>query len=167
MAATLDIAAIYAQHAFAVRRRCFALVGNMAEAQELAQEVFMQLLEKPEAFAGRARISTYLFALATNMSLNRLRHHRLRHGDWQQSVQQNVVQGMPVDCPEGRVIDRELVALVLRAHDPETAAMVLYHYVDGLSQQEIADVVGLSRVTVNQRLARFVAAAQKTLGATA
>lgn len=154
---------LYRTHSFAVFRRCRQLLRCEALAQDVLQEVFLRLLEAPDAFAGRARVSTYLYAIASNHCLNRLRNDRRRGRAWQQAVLAEWQGGARSDFG-GEVERRQMVEALLREEDPVTALIALHHYVDGMSQGEIAEVVGLSRVTVNQRLGRFRERARQRLG---
>lgn len=122
-------------------------------------EVFLKVIEEPARFRGRSSPATYLFGIATNLCLNRLRNRAVRGTEWQASVARSVAEARPgaADAAEAR----QLAAAVLAEADPDTAAMALYHFVDGLSQGEVASLVGRSRVTVNQRLQRFLADARR------
>ena len=54
-----------------------------------------------------------------------------------------------------------VTAAILGEADGQTAQIALWHYVEGISQGEIAKLAGVSRVTVNQRLKRFREQAQR------
>lgn len=150
---------VYRVHGFAVFRRCRRLLGNEAEAKDMVQEVFLKALENPEAFQGRSSASTYLYGVATNLCLNKMRNQSVRSEAWQQAVAAELERNPPVD-PLDQVALQQLVALLLGDADELTCAIAIYHWVDGLSQSEIGDLVGLSRVTINQRLGRLRATAR-------
>ncbi len=154
-----EIERLYRTHAFAVLRRCRQLLRDEDEARDAMHEVFLKVLEEPGRFEGRSSPATYLFGIATNLCLNRVRNRAARGADWQANVALAADDRRPgaVDSAEAR----QLAAAVLAEADPETAAIALYHFVDGLSQGEVAGLVGLSRVTVNQRLQRFRADARR------
>ena len=164
MHTSAEIEALYRRHSFAVLRRCRQVLGEDAEAEEMTQEVFVRLLENPRGFAGRAQVTTYLYSIATHLCLNRLRHARLRHAAWQDNVRLATLWQTANTNPESSAVQADLVASILHEQDTKTALIALYHFVDGLSQGEIAAMVQLSRVTVNQRLAGFVKGARQKLG---
>jgi RNA polymerase sigma-70 factor, ECF subfamily len=145
---------LYRRHGFAVFRRCRRLLRSEAEARDLAQEVFLKVVEKPEAFEGRADAGTYLYSMATFLCLKRMRDRRARGEEWQQSVgeQWDAARLPPVD--QG-LQARQILSAILAETDERTAEIAVYHFVDGIPQGEIAGLVGLSRVTVNQRLQLF------------
>ena len=119
----------------------------------MLHEVFLRVLEEPDRFRGASSPATYLFGIATNLCLTRLRNAAARGVSWQQGVGRELDASRPA---EGEAAEaRQLVNAILAEADLETATMALYHFVDGLSQGEIASLVGRSRVTVNQRLQSF------------
>lgn len=146
---------LYRQHRYAVFRRCRSLLGDEHEAQEMVHEVFLQLLEHPGRFARRSSVSTYLYAIATHRCLNRLRDRSARGAAWRARVADHIARQARDDRPDAALAARQIVGLVLEAADPTSAAIALYHFVDGLSQGDIAGLVGLSRVSVNKRIGRL------------
>jgi RNA polymerase sigma-70 factor (ECF subfamily) len=149
-----DIHQLYRTHAFAVFRRCRQLLGGEEEARDVLHEVFLRLLEDPGRFEGRSSPATFLFGVATHLCLNRLRNRSARTGAWEAEVARSLLEQGPAD-PARAAEARQLAAALLAESDEETAAIALYHFVDGLTQGEIGALVGRSRVTVNQKLQRF------------
>ena len=147
------IQGLYRSHAFAVFRRCRQLLGRKDEADDAVHEVFLRLLEDPGRFQGRSSSATFLYALATHVCLTRLRNAAARGAAWQASVAQSLEVGRP--GPADTIEARQLAEAILSEADEETAAIAIYHFVDGLTQGEVASLVGRSRVTVNQKLQRF------------
>jgi RNA polymerase sigma-70 factor, ECF subfamily len=150
-----EVEALYRRTSFAIFQRCRSLLREDAEAKDVAQEVYMHLLAHPEDFRGEASPITYLYAIATNKALSRLRARRLRGDAWQDSVAELLRSSPLSHDPEKTAEARAILVEALAGADERTASMLVYHYVDGLSQGEIAEVMKLSRVTVNQRLQRF------------
>lgn len=149
---TEAIGELYRQHSYAVFRRCRRLLGDEREAQEMVQEVFLQLLEEPGRFKRRSKASTYLYAIATHRCLNRIRDRAARGPQWRAQVAQHLAVHDESSRPDRALAARQIVDLVMENTDEKTSEIALYHYADGLSQGEIAKLVGLSRITVNKRL---------------
>lgn len=61
-----------------VKRFVFRIVGNMAEAEDLAQEVFVRVYTKRATYRAGAKFSTWCFSIAANQARNRLRWWRRR-----------------------------------------------------------------------------------------
>lgn len=66
-------AEIYALHKRRIYSLCLRMVGNVAEAEDLAQEAFLQLHRKIATFRGESAFSTWLHRLAVNVVLMHLR----------------------------------------------------------------------------------------------
>lgn len=141
------LADVYARHAASVYRRARVLLADDAEANEVLQDVFVTLLERPDQFAGRSQISTYLYSVTTHLCLNRLRNQRNRARLLEERGQ-DPLEPSAVAAPDAMTRARETLRLL-----PEPLAEVaVYYFVDELDQQEIADVLGCSR----QRVGRLI-----------
>ena len=55
---------------------CLAIVHNKADAEDLAQDVFLEIFRTAENFRGDAKISTWLYRIASNRSLNLIRNNK-------------------------------------------------------------------------------------------
>ncbi len=156
-----SIDGLYRSHAFVVFRRCRQLLQDADEARDAMHETFLKFIEDPSAFRGSSSPATFLFGVATHLCLNRIRNRAARDAAWQENVARAVQGGQAGlhDAAEARSIAAALLSRV----DEESATIALYHFVDGLSQGEIAKLVGRSRVTVNQKLQRFRREAQLAL----
>lgn len=149
--ASARIAEIYARHAASVYRRALALLGDDAEANEVVQDLFVSLLERPEQFAARSQLSTFLYSVTTHACLNRLRNQRKR-GQLLRSR---------VELPPAVVaLDAELLARVrdaLQRLPAPLAEVAVYYFVDELSLQEIADILRCSRKRVSNLVDQLAA----------
>jgi RNA polymerase sigma-70 factor (ECF subfamily) len=144
---------LYERHAYAVFRRCRHLLRDEDEARDAMQECFLRLLEDPARFRGESSHATYLFGLATNVCLTRLRNAAARGARWRDALGEALGngRGSPVAAAEAR----DLARAILAEADARAAAMAVFHFVDGLPQGEIAALSGCSRVTVNHVLRDF------------
>lgn len=122
------------------------------------QETFLRVIEDPSRFERRSSPATFLFGVATHLCLNRLRNRAARGGAWLDGLTRSLEA--PGPSAGDAVEARQLATAILAETDEVTAAIALFHHVDGLPQGEVAALVGLSRVTVNQRLHRFKAQAR-------
>lgn len=121
----------------------------------MMQQVFLRCLENTSQFRGEAKRATYLFQAATHMCLNRLRDHGRRSESWLESAVLRFEALRRDQELETTTATLQILRLVLTQVDPETAKIAIWHYVDGLSQGEIAALTQLSRVTINKRLAKL------------
>ena len=87
-----------------VFRRARALLGNDADAQEAAQEVFIRWLQGIDGFQERALLSTWLYRITTNYCLNRIRDARRRRELWDDHAAREA-------APHGRLAPDQMLLL--------------------------------------------------------
>lgn len=136
-----EVQALYAQFAPVVYRRARVLLGRDADAWDVVQEVFERMLTHGQGFRGEARPMTWVYRVTTNVALNLLRGRKLREPVL------TVVSDEPGLGPEA-VEARQLLAKWLQHLDERELEVASLLYLDELTQQEVADVLGLSRKTI-------------------
>ena len=146
------------------------LVGNRDEAAELTQEAFAKALAGSDGFRGDAHPYTWLFRIAMNLSLSRLRQSRRRRtfsldaaadggsgrpADQAANLVARVRAGGadPADAAERRERAEQVVAALGRV-DPDHRAVLVMRDVDGLDYQQMAELLELPLGTVKSRLFR-------------
>jgi len=161
--AASDIESIYTKYSYVVFRRCRKLLKSEAEALDAGQEVFLALLERPEAFEGKSSLSTYLYSMATFICLRRRKKQAIRDKSWEEQVAYTMTNQKSQKNADEVLNAKRLVQAILGETDEKTSTIALYYYVDGFSQKEIASLVGLSRISVNKRLKKFLGSARQML----
>lgn len=155
MSAALDdvggLSGLYARYGHQVLRRARVLLGNEDDARDLAQEVFTSLVERPEQFSGRSSWSTFLYSATTHLALRRMRDVGNRRRLVSLFVEPAAKDASSAAPGEDLAVLRDLLQRV----PAELATVAVYVYVDELSHDEIAGIVGCSRRTVGNLLARF------------
>lgn len=131
-----------------VLRRARSLLRNEAAAQDAVHEVFLRALQNGADFRAEASPTTWLYRITTNYCLNVLRNESRRRELWAQHA-------WPEPVTETHASAKLQVAQVLERIRPELQEIACYAFVDGLSQEEISDVLGVSRRTVGYRLAEL------------
>lgn len=145
-----QVQALFRRYGPFVARRCRALLKHPNDAEDACQEVFVRLLRSSEDFEGRSEWMTWLYRVATNLCLNRIRDRARRDAGWYAAFRAELPSAAP--SPESRVFSAQLLDLCLREQTETDRQIAVLHFLDGMAQGEIADVVGLSRATVNKRL---------------
>jgi RNA polymerase sigma-70 factor (ECF subfamily) len=133
--------ALYAQYAPVIFRRARALLGRDADAWDAVQEVFMRMLTSGSTFRGEARPMTWVYRITTNTCLNLLRTRRLREPLLTVVPDEPATGTDPVEARQH--LQRWLAHL-----DERELSIASLLYLDGLTQQEVADTLGLSRKTI-------------------
>ena len=147
-----ELVIAYQHRVFGVALR---MLGNRAEAEEIAQETFLRAHRALPEFRGEARLHTWLYAIASRLCLNHLgaADRRLVRGDAE------ALESAPSDEPDaGARLERAerdaAVRDAIAALPEERRIVVVLRDLEGLSYDEIAEVLGLEPGTVRSRLHR-------------
>lgn len=122
------------------------------EARDVMQEVFARAIEKRDTFRGESSPGTWLYQLTTRYCLNRLRDAKRRK---ELLDQQEPDAWWSPSASAARQERDVLVKQLWRVLDEDLALIGVYYYVDGMSHAEIAEIVGVSRRTVGNRVAEI------------
>lgn len=139
-----------------VFRRACMILRDKDEAKDVMQEVFMTVLRAAPDIEDQA--SSWLYRVTTNACLNRLRATRRYAALQLRSRELPNSDAAGIGFEDSRVV-RELLA----AADPTCAAAAVYVFVEGMSHDQAAELLGVSRRTVGNLLERFVSWAQARL----
>lgn len=135
----------YARYGRALLRKAERILGSRADAQDLVQTLFVGVLERGEPLE-----LPYLYRAVTNRCLSHLRDEKNRarllveHDD--------ALRGPIRTRCDDRVIDLDLLAKLTATLEPATLEILVYRYFDDMTQEEIAQMTGLSRKTVGRKL---------------
>jgi RNA polymerase sigma-70 factor, ECF subfamily len=137
---------LYVRFGPMVLRRALGLVRSEHAAKDVVQEVFVRALRSSGELAAQASPGAWLYRVTTNYCLNLLRDEARRAQLWSQYGD----AAEPAAASAGEM--RVHVAQVLRAVSPELQEIAFYYLVDELKQEEIAELVGVSRRTIGNRI---------------
>ena len=132
---------------------CLRMTGNTAEAEDLSQEVFVQVFRKLDTFRGESAFTTWLHRLTVNHVLMHFRKNRRRKeqltedGELPEQVfkARNVITSFPI--LDRLALDEAIVKLA-----PGYRAVFVLHDVEGLQHLEIANILGCSVGTSKSQL---------------
>jgi RNA polymerase sigma-70 factor (ECF subfamily) len=148
MDAPLDVEALAERYGPMVLRRCLQLLHDEDEAMDASQDVFVRLLEHRERLQARYP-SSLLYRIATNVCLNRIRDSGRRTTTSDDELLQRIASAETTDAgTEARLLLDRLFA----RHPVSSRTIALLHYLDGLTLDQVAEVVGLSVSGVRKRL---------------
>ena len=131
----------------------FRMLGNADDADDVAQEVFVRVYQKLDTYRPATKFSTWLFALARNAAIDRLRW-RARHPT--ESIDPESPLAAPTDTAKevgAREIGALIAAAVAELPEDQRTVLVLSEY-QGMSHAEIAAVMRCSEKSVESRLYR-------------
>jgi RNA polymerase sigma-70 factor, ECF subfamily len=140
---------IYKAHSRRVYGLCFRMTGNPTLAEDLTQDVFLQVFRKIQTFRAESAFSTWLYRLAVNIVLMRRRIKTLnetsleaRNEAEHESFQRREMGR--VDLRLSGVVDRVNLKRALRQLPRGYRQIFLLHDVLGYEHHEIADALGCS-----------------------
>jgi RNA polymerase sigma-70 factor (ECF subfamily) len=158
--------AIFRRHVAQVHRQVFRLIGNEGETEEVVQEVFLAVYEKIKTFRGDSAFSTWLYRLTMNVALTRLRKRKRSkevclddylprfRDDGHHLVRPVFNWGDELDL---RLEKKELHRLIQEALEllpPVNKTVIVQSDIEGLSNRDIGEALGLSIPAVKARLHR-------------
>jgi RNA polymerase sigma-70 factor (ECF subfamily) len=141
--------ALYDRHKRRVYSLCLRMTANVAEAEDLTQEAFLQLYRKIGTFRGESAFSTWLHRLSVNVVLMHLRKKGLPVVSLEETT-----QGTEEDSPKkdfgtqdlalAGSIDRLQLQRAVEDLPPGYRTIFVLHDVEGYEHNEIAEIVGCS-----------------------
>lgn len=151
----------------------FEIVRNREDAEDVAQESFVKTYLSLKDFKGESSFFTWLYRIVYNMALDVRRRSARRGGDAVEFNEITTPASASIAAPLGHVEGPQEAALnkerakvikqVLGEISEEHRTVMMLREVEGLSYDEIAKVVGISKGTVMSRLHYARKALQKAL----
>ena len=154
----VDFERLYQMHGRRVYRLCQHMIWDKSEAEDLTQEVFVQLLRKIDTFRGESAFTTWLYRLTVNVVLLRLRKKRriespLGEGDelGEPSAHPPEELGDPGTAPRDAIARLDLERAMAQL-PPGFSQVLSLHDVEGYAHTEIAQMIGISVGTSKSQL---------------
>lgn len=145
------------RHEHRVRTVLYRLLDDERDVEEATQDCFVQAWRSLDRFRGDAAVFTWLYRIAVNEALARLRRKRLPLADLADVEQAEPRAGQAADDPERAAEAAELRSLLarrIRALPLDYRAPLVLRDLVGLSNQEVADVLELSVAAAKSRIHR-------------
>lgn len=152
---------LFETYADKIYRVAAGIVRDEAEAEGVVQETFLRLFQGLEQFEGRSKLSTWLYRVAYNLSIDRVRQMRPQVSidddngddpfpapvilaDWRRAPEQQLN-----DAEVAEALDAAIAAL-----DEKYRTVFVLREIEGLSTAQTAEVVGITPGAVKVRLHR-------------
>src|SRR6478672_11817214 len=143
----------------------FRMLGNRAEAEDVAQEVFITVFKTIDTFREESKFSTWLYRVAVNHCKNRIKHLSRRHDRDRDELDETTssgANGTPIGAPPPSAPDRQLEGAqmekllqeAIATLDEDQRSVIVLRDVEDLSIEEICEITGLPDGTVKSRLHR-------------
>jgi RNA polymerase sigma-70 factor, ECF subfamily len=156
---------VYDEYQGKIFRYLTRMVGE-SEAEDLTQEVFVKIGQALETFRGKSSLSTWIYQIATNTTLDRLRRPFNRHsGDKHLPVEaitetkedENIWIGESATSTEQKVIRQEMngcIREIIQMLPEKYRYVIVLSELEDLSDSEIADILGLTLQAAKMRIHR-------------
>jgi RNA polymerase sigma-70 factor (ECF subfamily) len=150
----------------------YRITGNAVDALDASQETFGILFRKIRGFRFRSKFSSWIYRIAVNAAIDLKRRGVARRIPAMETLPEGVsldrleIEAEGARGPEEWVGGRELEIEVQRAIDalsPKLRAIVVLRHIEGLSYEQISEVLRCSMGTVKSRLARAHGSLEKSL----
>lgn len=140
------IADLYANYSPSIYSHCNRFLRSAAEARDATQETFVRVMSRGIVLTCEKAALGYLYRTSTNVCLNILS---------KQKMESRTVAALAMNTPNVRwseFANREFIRALLARCGEDRAQVAIMHYVEEMSQIEIAEVLGITRKTVFNRL---------------
>jgi RNA polymerase sigma-70 factor, ECF subfamily len=146
---------LYEAHGGVVYARCRRMLREAAAAEDITQETFLRVHRHLGSIPEGEAVLPWLYRIATNLCLNALRDGRAR------PVLFEVPPERPAASLDELLTNRDLVMRLITRVSSKVQITAWLFYMDGMRQEEIAEVLGVSQRSIAKRLAQFLRASRK------
>lgn len=165
---------LVAQHRDRVFNITYRMLGNRAEAEDVAQEVFITVFKQIDTFEERSKFTTWLYRVAVNHTKNRIKYLSRRQDKNKDELDDNahsagsngaIGQAMP-RSPDAALAGVQMEGILreaVQSLDEEQRTVVILRDIEDLSIEEICEITGMPDGTVKSRLHRARLALRKKL----
>jgi RNA polymerase sigma-70 factor (ECF subfamily) len=167
---------LVAEHRDRVFNLTYRMLGNKAEAEDVAQEVFIAVFKTVDQFREESKLSTWIFRVAVNHCKNRIKYLARRHqrshdelDETQLEPGDGAMMAGPPSAPrrpdrqvEGAQLEKIMQDAIAELEEDHRVLVVLRD-VEELSIEEICEITGLPDGTVKSRLHRARLALRKKI----
>ncbi|RLQ93248.1 RNA polymerase sigma factor SigW [Falsibacillus albus] len=163
-----EIVELYKDKVFQI---CFRILGNRHEAEDIAQEAFLRAYVNIESFNQKRKFSTWLFRIATNLCIDRIRKKK---PDYYLDAEVAGTEGLnmysqvaaDVVMPEDELENLELRDIIqqeILKLPQKYRSVIVLKYIEELSLNEISEILDIPLGTVKTRIHRGREALRKQL----
>ena len=157
-----------------VYNTCIYYLQQVTEAEEITQDVFVEVYHSAAGFRGNSSVATWVYRIAVNKCLDRLRYqNRQKRFAFVSSLFNKETGALMYDAPgtdnPGKALENKEKAKILqdaiRQLPMNQQTAFILRQVEGLSQKEIAEIMGMGEKAVESLIQRAKTKLRKLLGA--
>ncbi|MFK7988279.1 MAG: sigma-70 family RNA polymerase sigma factor [Sandaracinaceae bacterium] len=150
-----------------IYRLVFRMLGDRAEAEDLAQEVFITVFKSIDGFRGDSKLSTWLYRVATNHCKNRIkylqRRARGKKKEFDEIAEHDAIESATMNSTSSiarpdQVVEayekEQILKKAIASLDDDHRELVVLRDIEHMTYEQIQEITGLATGTVKSRLHR-------------
>ena len=160
------------RHQTSILNLIYRFIGDRTQAKDLAQEVFLRVWQAAKSYEPKAKFTTWIYQITTNLCFNELKSARRKRwfpfhrsdGDSENTIEETFSDGSPTaeDLLLAKERTRQISDALQSLPDSQRMALVLKRYND-LTYEEISRIIGCSVSAVESLLVRAKRTLQEKL----
>lgn len=160
-----DLIRLYEQYRRPIHSYTYRLLGNIEDADDVTQEVFVRACSSWDSLYERERLSAWLYRIATNLCVDQLRRRKRiswwplsarprDHEQGENTANEDMLDFLSDSGGIPEIAERELIRLTLANMPEEYAVALILNAAQGVPYQEVADIVGITPNAAATRISR-------------
>ncbi len=147
---------LYDRYAKMVYNKCYGFARSQDEAEDLTQDVFLQLFIKLKMFKGKSKFSTWLYSFTYNFCVNYVNRNKQRKMSDKSVPVEESEHKFSVEVPDDSLFEMKTKKLkkALELIAAEDRSILLLKYQDGASIKDLVDLMEIGESAVKMRLKR-------------
>ena len=147
---------LYDRYAKMVYNKCYGFAKSDDEAEDLTQDVFLQLFIKLKMFKGKSKFSTWLYSFTYNFCVNYVNRNKQRKMSDKSVPMENTEYKLTEEIPDESLFEMKAKKLkkALDLITPEDKSILLLKYQDGASIKDLEALLEIGESAVKMRLKR-------------
>ncbi|MEL7270442.1 MAG: sigma-70 family RNA polymerase sigma factor [Bacteroidota bacterium] len=147
---------LYDRYAKMVYNKCYGFARSQDEAEDLTQDVFLQLFIKLKSFKGKSKFSTWLYSFTYNFCVNYVNRNKQRKMSDRSVPVEDSEHKLTEEVPDESLLELKAKKLekALTLISAEDRSILLLKYQDGASIKELITLMEIGESAVKMRLKR-------------
>ncbi|WP_431128115.1 RNA polymerase sigma factor [Flagellimonas flava] len=147
---------LYDRYAKMVYNKCYGFARSEDEAEDLTQDVFLQLFIKLKMFKGKSKFSTWLYSFTYNFCVNYVNRNKQRKMSDKSVPMEDSEYKLTAEIPDDSLFEMKTKKLkkALELVSPEDKSILLLKYQDGASIKDLVNLMEIGESAVKMRLKR-------------
>lgn len=148
---------LYRKYSPALYWVCMKYVRNKEDAEDMVNQVFVKVQQHLPGFLGQSQVYTWMYRIAVNECIQMFRRRKFEVDPGSLPDSEAALSFHPEKAMDARVMLGKLLAKA----DAETSEILFLLYLEGLTQEEVVERLGISRSTVNRKVTDFKSRVEK------